>query len=47
VGAGEPADDPAVEGASEASFPASDPPVFMSDPATPADPARTELGPRR
>jgi hypothetical protein len=37
------ADDPLVEEASEDSFPASDPPTFMSDTPTPRDPERIEL----
>lgn len=35
--------DPEVQEASEESFPASDPPTFMSDPATPRDRDTIEL----
>ncbi len=35
-------DDPTIEDASEDSFPASDPPTFSSDPATPQALDRTE-----
>jgi hypothetical protein len=51
IGSPDPDDPPAVGGgdegtvdeASEASFPASDPPTFMSDSATPRDRDRAEL----